>query len=239
LLVAWSAAAGLYFWLAVAPNSLVRLLTVPLYSDYGRLAYVLVLVELPIIAYAIMHPIERLRARPLREWTSAPPTIPVLSACAVVLGLLILLETTRTSISTVRQSYRSFSLIGPNERAAFRYLANHEGSQDRVANQSQDGSPWMYSLYGVRPLAAWKSEEKQPSPEREYLLKHLADSRADPHLDELLARLHITYVYVGPQVFELKQPDLVAHTLESSPRLRLVFQAGGARVFAVRDGGPR
>src|SRR5205807_1846148 len=121
-----------------------------------------------------------------------------------------------------------YSLVGPHERQAFRFLEEHVLPGEHVLNQHQDDSPWMYSLYGVAPVVALKTFDfdRPDWADANYLDRHVQDAGRDPRVDALLVHFHVRYVYLGPGVFPTEKPDLNRAALARSSALHVVFQSG-------------
>jgi hypothetical protein len=218
---AWALFAVLYIWLAAYPSGFIAALTATWYSDRFRIGYILAFLAIPFVAYAISGGTRASR----RELRAAGP----------VLGVVLLVTSSWASVHAIRQNYQDFSLVGPQERQAFRFLATHVQPGDHVLNQHQDGSPWMYSLDGVAAMVTLKTFdfERPEWADANYLARHVQSAGHDPRVDALLARFKIRYVYLGPDAFPTEKPDLQRSALASSPALRVVFEAGRARVYEV------
>jgi hypothetical protein len=217
----WALFAVLYVWLAAFPSGLIASLTATWYSDRFRLGYILAFLAIPLVAYAVAGTSRATR----RELRLVGP----------VLGVVLVATSMAASVHAIRQNYRDFSLVGPDERAAFAFLAAHVAPGEHVVNQHQDGSPWMYSLDRVPPVVALKTFDFERPEWRDanYLARHVQDAGSDPEVDRLLLRFHARYVYVGPDVYPTEDPDLDRAALADAPHLKLVFTRGRSRVYEV------
>jgi hypothetical protein len=217
----WALFAVLYVWLAAFPSGLIASLTATWYSDRFRLGYILAFLAIPLVAYAVAGTSRATR----RELRLVGP----------VLGVVLVATSMAASVHAIRQNYRDFSLVGPDERAAFAFLAARVGPSEHVVNQHQDGSPWMYSLDRVAPVVALKAFgfERPEWRDANYLARHVQDAGSDPEVDRLLLRFHARYVYVGPDVYPTEDPDLDRAALADAPHLKLVFTRGRSRVYEV------
>lgn len=217
----WGLFAVLYVWLAAHPSELVTMLTATWYADLFRLGYILAFLSVPFLGLAVAGTLGARR----REVRPVGP----------VLGLVMLVTACTASVQAIREDYEDFALVGPDERAAFAFLADRVGPEEHVVNQHQDGSPWMYSLYGVAPVFALKTFDFARPEWRDatYLARNVQAAGADPEVDRLLTAFRARFVYVGPEVFPTEGPDLDRAALGRSPALRLVFARGNTQVYEV------
>ena len=223
--LSWVVFGVLYVWLASFPSDLITRLTASWYSDRFRLGLALAFLAVPLIGLALAGPSGEGRApsRNLLRVGSAALAMVLAATCAV------------DSIRAIHDNYGNYSLVRADQRAAFRYLAEHQRPGERVLNQHQDDSAWMYSLYGVAPVFAVKTNNFESSDwdEALYLSKHVAEAGANSRVDALLSRLHVRYVYVGDIVFPTEKADITPSSLESNRSFREVFSHGTAHVFEV------
>lgn len=222
-LATWLLFGLLYVWLASFPSQLIADLTSTWYSDRFRIGYLLAFLLVPVVAAAIVPP------RP-RQGGSANPLIGV---GATLLGVVLVATSTVDSVRAVRQNYDDFALVDADARAAFDFLAAHQRPGERVLNQHQDGSPWMYPLEGVVPVIALKTfdYERPEWADAVYLGRHVHEAGADPRTDVLLAAFDVRFVYVRTGVFPTEEPDIDVAGLERSDAWQLVFSRGSARVY--------
>lgn len=222
-LMAWLVFAVLYIWVAAFPSPLIMALTSSWYSDRFRLGMMLSFLAIPLIALAVAGPTAASLTPRLRTWRAGS------------LALFVVLVPTSVvdSISAIRANYRDYSLVGPDERAAFSFLAQRTRPGERVLNQHQDDSAWMYSLYGVPPVFAVKTNNYESSDwdDALYLSGHVRETGQDPRTDELLDTFRVRFVYVGTRVFPTEKADLREADLAKNPAYRLVFSQGRARVY--------
>lgn len=232
-----AAVAAVTVWLWTWPGPVVNLLTSFWFSSAPRLLYVLVLFTIPFVAAGLVLPVQGLlRALQAGDGSLRPGAGRTAGAVlAAALGLLFVSTSLTATVQGGRQNYADFSLADRDARAAFAFLASHVEAEDRVLNQMQDGSPWMYSLAGVRPLIPVKSD-RYGAPEwasTRWLLAEAASAHDDPRVAELLREHRIRYVYVSDRRFSGRPAELRREELQRSPAYRQVFQAGDAHVFAV------
>jgi len=222
-LAAWLFFAVVYVWLAAFPGQVITSLTASWYSDRFRLGMLLSFLAIPLIALAVAGPHRDAKAPRAGVWRAGS------LALAAVLGITTVLD----SVSAIRENYGHYSLIGADERAAFGFLAAHNRPGDHVLNQHQDDSAWMYSLYGVTPVFAVKTNNFESTDWRDalYLSRHIAEAGHDARTDELLVRFDVRFVYVGDQVFPTEKADMRSTSLEASKSFAEVFHRGRAHVF--------
>lgn len=162
-----------------------------------------------------------------------PAVATVATVSALVLALLALEPQYRASSHQVAYAFRYASLAGPDERAAFRWLAAHQRPGERVLNDITDGSGWMYTLDGVPPLFAMATHAypKDAWGDRIYLRLNASRLDTDPRARRAADEWHVRYAYVGPRLFPFRRhlPDAAA--LETSAAWRKVYDHNGAMIF--------
>lgn len=228
----------LTFWLWAWPGPVINTLTSVFFSSAPRMTYLLVLLLLPLLTVGLVLPLHRWSRR-VTDQSLQRPSLRSTAATAgvLVLGFLFIVTSVSATVSGVRKNYREYSLAGPDERAAFRFLSRQVRSDERVLNQIQDGSPWMYPLEGVQPLIAGKSDtyEAQQWAGIRQLLANVGRADREPAVADMLRRHRISFVYVNERVFPGRRRELRLEALKASAAFREVFVAGGAHVFAVRE----
>ena len=213
----------LFVLLTWSPFDLLISATSSWYSNPFRINYILAFLALPLMGVALAG------ARPA-SGTTRPP---LWRTATAVLAVLVLVTSATSSLHTLRRNYDAFSLVGADQRAAFAFMAAHIGPRERVVNQPQDGSPWMYSLYGVAPVIALKSQQfDHPEwADAVYLARHVDEAGQDRRTDSLLDSFDVRYVYVGPRTFTAEGPWIDRAQLLRSPAFRTVFARGGTLVL--------
>jgi hypothetical protein len=126
--------------------------------------------------------------------------------------------------------------VAPADRAAFAYLREVAGDGP-VLNDPNDGSPWMWSLAGVRPVfgAALTDPVSPPLPEaRQLLIDGLNCLDSDEDVRRAVDELGVRYVYssattiVGPPTTNRGFLDL-----SQVQSLDPVYDHDGAVVYAI------
>lgn len=128
----------------------------------------------------------------------------VIAACvlAVVAAFGVFSSGFYSEVNAERMStaYRGGPLVTAEEQAAMDELASLVSPGQRVMNDPNDGSPWMYALQDVVPMFGHlidpyelplKGENQQD------LLTTFNCLDSDQHIRDLVQRYEIAYVYVG------------------------------------------
>lgn len=211
-----------------------RLLTTPYYSSAVRISYnfgyletIFAALGLAAIGTSLLrHVSERRTSTVALRWVAA-------LAVALMAGLDL-----SGDVAFVSTAYRADSLVGPDQRAAFAWLAAHTAPRARVLNQFDDGSGWLSTLDAVAPVFATKANAPYPDPsvawgDRWYLLTHAGALATDQRAQAVIRRWDVQFVYVNARRFGLQQELLSAAALSKSPAYHLVWQRGTVTVFEV------
>ena len=134
--------------------------------------------------------------------------------------------------------YRSNSLIGPDQRAGFDWLASRVGPGGRVLNDFSDGSGWMATLDRVTPVFAVKPDPPPLDPQtvwgdRWYLLTHAGSLSTDPRAKAAARKWAVRYVYINDKSFGQLGRRLSAHVLSKSSAYQQVWKRGAVTIFAI------
>lgn len=131
----------------------------------------------------------------------------------------------------------SFSVVTPDDRAAFAWLADHTDPGRRVLNDNRDGSPWLYDtsrgtsspVFAIKPGALFIGDPAFAG--RVYLRDTITRIATDPRTQDEARRWRIQYVVVGARTY----PGIATLVPDGPPPagLRLVFRSGQARVYEV------
>ncbi|MEP6696702.1 MAG: DUF6541 family protein [Pseudonocardiales bacterium] len=158
---------------------------------------------------------------------------------AVLVAVLALAPEYQASSRQVSYGFRSASLAGPDERAAYAWLAAHNRPGDRVLNDITDGSGWMYALDGVPPVFAMATHAYPPAAwgDRLYLRTNAGHLDTDLRARRAADAWHVRYAYVGPRLFPGRRPLIDVTALEGSRAWRKVYDHRGALIFE-RVGSP-
>ncbi|PZS24949.1 MAG: hypothetical protein DLM59_20895, partial [Pseudonocardiales bacterium] len=232
----WLVAAAAFAWLtyvSATRTGFGDLLATPWYGRWDRV----VINELFFVAtYAGLGAATAVRAVTAVAGRVRLPRLAVAAAgtvTALALAGPALAPEYRASARQVTYSFRYASLAGPDQRAAFAWLAAHHRPGERVLNDITDGSGWMYPLDGVPPVFAMATHAYPKSAwgERIYLRANIGRIDTDARARRAADAWHVRYVYVGPRVFPGRLPLLDVAALEGSPAWRKVYDRGGAMIF--------
>jgi hypothetical protein len=211
-------------------------LTAPWYSSWGRISYMLVYFEavfgaIGIVLFAKKAVVAMSRRRRVRPQLAAPVVV-------AFLGLVGIGFVVPISVGLGGAGYDESSLIGPDQRAGFKWLAAHVPRGDRVLNQFADGSGWMETLDRVTPLFATKADTRPVPPEtawgdRWYLLTHAGSLMTDEPARKAASAWNVRFVYVNDRYFIGHKGQLSIASLSRSPAYRQVWQRGTVTIFAI------
>lgn len=117
---------------------------------------------------------------------------------ALLLGLVLVVVTagyraTNGSALAGRYAQPDFTRVDGNDRAAFAWLDKHVRPGERVMNNANDGSTYLYVYYGipvvnVSPLGSGR-------PDTDELLAHLNRLDSDQRVQQIVRNLDIRWVY--------------------------------------------
>jgi hypothetical protein len=219
---------------ATSQGTVANALTFPWYQQSQRLAYYLAFfapvfggIALGLVVAAIA------RHVPWGSWTTVAVTAVILCVAVPVTAA----HAVDSSHDIVKASYRRSSPVQSDSVAAFEFMRDHSDDRDSVLNDvNVDGSLWMYTRAGVRPVFGLEPLKPDRSwKDRIHLVSHIGDLGRDPKVDRLIRRLHVRFVYFGEDTFHDMSHIMNLATLRSTPGLREVFHEGGAHVFRVVD----
>lgn len=229
-------AATFALWLVSLANPpVLRILTIPWYSNSVRVSYLFAYFECTFAAVAVVALTDLVR----RRRTAAPASTGAVPSAVVLLALVLLVVgSADLSRIAVRQAYFDDSLVDGNQRAGFRWLADHVAPGSRVLNQFSDGSGWMETLDGVHPVFATKADTRPASPQkiwgdRWYLLSHADQLAVDRRAQAAVRTWKVQYAYVSDRVFSGQVPLLSSAALARSGAYRIAWHRGQVTIFEV------
>jgi hypothetical protein len=200
-------------------------LSIPWYGNSDRLAAQAAAL-VPVLLGAGWVQLRGREARAVRVLTAV--------GAVAVAGVLVL-----QALASTVDAFSRFVAGPPDDRAAYAWLAAHVGPGERVLNDHQDGSLWVYDasrgavapVFGPKPSGGW---DLLPSFDGAVRLRdHITELGTDGRLRADAAALGVRYVLVGSRTFFDVQPQIDAAALEASPAFREVFRSGDARVFEI------
>jgi hypothetical protein len=130
--------------------------------------------------------------------------VPLVTAAAAA-AVLVLLSGGLYAGVNVRQSHRAYGYtaredqsfaVTKNEVLAMQRLGDLVGPGERVLNDRNDGSQWMYAVAGVHPVAGHYDGTLE-SPDVFTLQAHFRDYDTDERVRAAVRRLHVRYVLIG------------------------------------------
>lgn len=133
---------------------------------------------------------------------------PLVAAAALVLGVALVLSTTNyrlvngSSLAT-RYAEPAYLRLGPDDRAAFNWLAGEVQPGERVMNNANDGSTYMY-VYDQIPIVNVSALGSGAAPYTEQLLAGFNQLDTDRGVQQIVRSLDIRWVYFdsnSPPVF--------------------------------------
>ena len=232
----WAAlAVGVLFVLTASVDSTwVDGLTRPWWNDRWRLAG-LFAVPLSLIAGHGVAQAQRCAAELVRRSAPAVRRAVPVTAAAVLAGLAVADDGLGVTRNTVRMAAhtedRPFTAA---DRAAVAVLAEIVPPGVRVLNDRRDGSPWMYAVGGVLPLAGHYTDIGLTGTDVELLeqrFRHYAD---DDAVRAAVARLDIGFVMLGSELVNANRPRSPGlRDLAGLPFLQEVYSAGGAVIYEI------
>jgi len=131
--------------------------------------------------------------------------------------------------------------VDESSEAAFRWLDSHARSNDIVVNEPNvDGSLWMYTQHGVKPLLGLRLVGSLPSQSasndwdnRSYLVQHIQDLGEDPRIEQLVSEYGARWIYYDARTFPLATHVLNVDKLRRNPRIREVLRHDTVHVFEI------
>lgn len=133
-------------------------------------------------------------------------------------------------------SQRWGRLVDVHDLQAFAWLAQQPRAYDGLIYTNQDeGSGWMYATEGLPSTSRHYLAPMDTAPLTSSLYFTLDRAGRDPEVDETLARLGVTYVYISPpNYWGFQKPNKHLLELDDTPGLEKVYSDSQVRVFAVR-----
>jgi hypothetical protein len=217
-------------WWTISGSEFFTNLTQPWYKSSERMTYNVVLLAFVAVGVIVGAVIERgatmIDRRATRPWGASI----VAGAVLVVLSVVVVVPGADEGHAVVADSYRQYSPVGPDNRAAFSAAADLAGARGAVASDPYGGGLWMYALAGAQPLFALEGFDDPTYAERVGILEHLDLLGKDPGYDALVRKYRLRAVYFSERTFPTA---MSLDRLRANPGLRLAFHKGDAWVFEV------
>ncbi|WP_038045430.1 DUF6541 family protein [Thermocrispum agreste] len=237
----WIGGAAVLFgvlWLLVASFGgvdWVAAISRPWWNDRPRIIALAVL-PLCIIAghgLALVYDRVRRRLRPRPAPMAAAAVAVLFGAGTLAFGVPGNVDTTARLYHNGPDDTRETLPVSEGEIKAMRVLAALAEPDERVMNDRNDGSVWMYALTGVKTVAA-HYDENVPPKDAAYLEQHFREYRTDPEVRAAVRRLNIKHVFVGDgSRFPRVLPDPGVQGLENADFVRLIYRNEDARVYEL------
>jgi len=246
-MVWWFAASAVFLGLYIAAASydspLTEALTILWWNDYLRLGGIVSLALIILAACGLVTLTDTIGGaarRRIPALAKAPQRhLFAAAGLTVALGLGIAtggfyLPVNGSSLNTV---YRDAPLISVGEQEAMRELADMVGPGDRVMNDPNDGSPWMWALVNVRPMFAYTVRDiSNPSftTDSSLLLRSFRCLDSDPTVRAAIEGNNITHVFLG-QGFIASHFNRVEglRNIRGSDSVTLVYDQDGIEIYEI------
>jgi hypothetical protein len=123
--------------------------------------------------------------------------------------------------------------VTPLEEEAMYKLAEIAEPGERVMNDRNDGSVWIYALTGVKTVAA-HYDDNVPPKDAELLGDHFREYETNPEVRAAVKRLNIKHVFVGDgSRYPRVEPDMGLVGLEKADFVRVVYQNPDATIYEI------
>jgi hypothetical protein len=242
--VGWLTVLAFSLFASTTDNRLIRDLTFPWYSGSVRInwnqAFFVPLFAAVPLAFAVPALARLLR----RRSAIAPASIVVVAVFAVFVGL----PAYRTSASYLRSSFAvkpatfgNQARVDGSSEAAFRWLDAHTDRSDTVVNEpSVDGSLWMYTQHGVKPLLGLRLVDSFPDESverdwnnRRYVMRRIHELGQDARVEQLVRDYQARWIYFDERTFPVATHELKIEEIRRNPRIREVFRRESVYVFKI------
>jgi hypothetical protein len=241
--IGWMTVIVLSLFASTTDNRLVRDLTFPWYSgsiriNWNQAFFVSLFAAVP-LALAVPG-----LARVLRRRSAVvPATLVVVALFTAFVGL----PAHQTSVSFLRNAlsvklatFGNQARVDRSSEAAFQWLDAHNDREDTVVNEpSVDGSLWMYTQRGVKPLMGLRlvdfpdESTSRDWNNRRYLVRHVQELGDDPRVEQLVRDYQARWIYFDARTFPAATHELRINGIRSNPRIREVFHHDTVHVFKI------
>jgi hypothetical protein len=123
--------------------------------------------------------------------------------------------------------------VTPLEEKAMYKMAEIAEPGERVMNDRNDGSVWLYALTGVKSVAA-HYDDNVPPKDAALLADHFREYPTNPEVRAAVKRLNIKHVFVGDgSRYPLVKPDLGLVGLDKADWVRVVYRNPDATIYEI------
>lgn len=161
--------------------------------------------------------------------------VAVASAALVGVGSWVV-QASPEYASAAGTSERWGRMVDEHDLRAFRWLSEQPQAYSGVIYTNPDeGSGWMYATHGLPSSARHYLQSGSATPLTSYLFSRMDQAGAAPWVDNAVAALGVTYVYVSPpNYWGFQPPNRHLLHLDDTPGLIKVYGESQVRIYAVR-----
>ncbi len=237
LALGWLVAFGLMLLaecaLLASNASALLALTSPWYSQAYRFVYQAHLLAVPLAALGVAAAVAGL-VRVAPPLAAAPRAV-----AAALVAAAVLAPGWAIAASAVRGAYQDASVVTADDVAAYEWLADRLGPQERALGDPAQGTGWMYPEAGAVPVFGEKGLDWD-SPlwtDRWRLLEEAHRIGSDPAVTGLADRWGVRYVVAGSGWLVHHERTMDLDELRGAPGLAEAFRSGPVVVYARVDAG--
>lgn len=227
---------GLYAATVSMESELIHFLTAPFYNDHWRIAAILPIFGA--VAFGqFMSSAGDTCADHIRRWRPSWSQASIATASVMVIGLVLAVLGNGAYIgrnsTTIAFAYSEGRTVSHGERAAYAWLGEHVGTNERVMNGTYDGSVWMYALSGVKPVVWQYGSVEQDTP-ASVLVDRLDELDSSGLVRRSLEKLNVRYVIVGEGFIRSwnKRAEGLRDLVQNH-NFRVVYSNDDAVVYAI------
>jgi hypothetical protein len=241
--IGWIMVIALSVFASTTDNRVIRVLTFPWYSgsiriNWNQALFVPLFAAVPL---AIAVPV---LARVLRRRSALVPAALVVALFIAFVGF----HAYRTGWAFLRSAFAvrpatfgNQARVDGSSEAAFEWLAANGKRNDTVVNEPNvDGSLWMYTLQGVKPLMGLRLVGSPPSQsasrdwnDRRYLVQHIHELGTNPRVAQLAHDFDARWVYFDERNFPVARHEMRIDAIRSNPHISEVFRRDTVHVFRI------
>ncbi len=202
-----------------------HLLASAFWNDYWRLGAMVAWVACALVGIGLAEVV---------RWAVRVPrlTVPVTGVLVAAVLLAVTGGYVGRNVTRMAIGYTP-GVVGPAQLAAMHALPRLVPAGQVVLNDPMDGSAWMYSVAGVRPMFV-HYQVGPLSADQTLLLRSLNQLDTDPAVRAAVRRLNLEFVYAGDRAiypWTSRSPGFL--NLNTVADLRPVFRDGGATVYRI------